>query len=206
VRRSRANPTVRMRTRDTMVGSNSFLPRGDYALRARLADPGPARRARAANVSSPVRPGIELVLRARNWREDRVWFHDVAGHLRSLPANWTDAMAEESSPLFARRSESCIVLRGLAQDTIQAGGVSATAWCLKKPMEGQIGAPACASSEARRSTPSIRTEGIGRMMAIHRGRAHATHKGAAAFSTTQINGRATTACQRTTGSRVPSLN
>ena len=31
---------------------------------------------------------------AHNWREDRVWFHDPAGRLRSLPANWTDVLAE----------------------------------------------------------------------------------------------------------------
>jgi hypothetical protein len=36
-----------------------------------------------------------LVLRAQNWGEDRVWFHDAAGRLRSLPANWTSAAAED---------------------------------------------------------------------------------------------------------------
>jgi hypothetical protein len=35
------------------------------------------------------------VLRAQNWREERVWFHDVADRLRSLPADWTSAVAED---------------------------------------------------------------------------------------------------------------
>ena len=33
----------------------------------------------------------ELVVRRRNWGEDRVYFHDEQGALRSLPTNWTDA-------------------------------------------------------------------------------------------------------------------
>ena len=36
-----------------------------------------------------------MVLRAQNWREDRVWFHDVADRLRSLPASWTSTVAED---------------------------------------------------------------------------------------------------------------
>ncbi len=36
-----------------------------------------------------------MILRAQNWREDRVWFHDVADRLRSLPANWTSTVAED---------------------------------------------------------------------------------------------------------------
>ena len=35
------------------------------------------------------------MLRAQNWREDRVWFHDGADRLRSLPADWTNAVAED---------------------------------------------------------------------------------------------------------------
>ena len=38
---------------------------------------------------------FELVLRAQNWREDRVWFHDAVGRLRSLPADWTSIVAED---------------------------------------------------------------------------------------------------------------
>jgi hypothetical protein len=36
-----------------------------------------------------------LVVRSRNWREDRVWFHDGAACLRSLPSIWTDLVAED---------------------------------------------------------------------------------------------------------------
>jgi hypothetical protein len=41
------------------------------------------------------------VLRAQNWREDRVWFHDTADRLRSLPADWTSAVAEDSFNVVA---------------------------------------------------------------------------------------------------------
>ena len=34
---------------------------------------------------------FELVSCRQNWGEDRVWFHDRDGVLRSIPANWTDA-------------------------------------------------------------------------------------------------------------------
>jgi len=37
-----------------------------------------------------------LVLHAQNWREDRIWFHDAAQRLRSLPADWTSAVAEDA--------------------------------------------------------------------------------------------------------------
>lgn len=36
-----------------------------------------------------------MILRAQNWREDRVWFHDGADRLHSLPADWTSAVAED---------------------------------------------------------------------------------------------------------------
>ena len=36
-----------------------------------------------------------MVLRAQNWREDRVWVHDVADRLRSLTADWTSAVPED---------------------------------------------------------------------------------------------------------------
>ena len=38
---------------------------------------------------------FDLVMRGQNWREDRAWFHDSTGHLRSLPANWTDLVAAD---------------------------------------------------------------------------------------------------------------
>jgi hypothetical protein len=34
-------------------------------------------------------------MRGQNWREDRAWFHDRDGRLRSVPANWTDLVAED---------------------------------------------------------------------------------------------------------------
>ncbi len=41
------------------------------------------------------------MLRAQNWREDRVWFHDVAERLRSLPADWTNVVAEDAFNVVA---------------------------------------------------------------------------------------------------------
>ena len=38
---------------------------------------------------------FDLVARGQNWREDRAWFHDLSGCLRSVPANWTDLVAED---------------------------------------------------------------------------------------------------------------
>jgi hypothetical protein len=44
---------------------------------------------------------FELLLRAQNWREDRVWFHDAVDRLRSLPANWTSTVAEDPFTVVA---------------------------------------------------------------------------------------------------------
>jgi hypothetical protein len=38
---------------------------------------------------------FELYVRAQNWREDRVWFHDADTRLRSLPAGWTSVVPED---------------------------------------------------------------------------------------------------------------
>jgi uncharacterized protein DUF5372 len=38
---------------------------------------------------------FEFVKRRRNWRQDRVYIHDDAGKLVSLPAEWTDVVAED---------------------------------------------------------------------------------------------------------------
>lgn len=38
---------------------------------------------------------FEFVKRRRNWRADRVYVGDRAGELVSLPAEWTDAVAED---------------------------------------------------------------------------------------------------------------
>ena len=61
--------------------------------------PDSADQSRRFRVTHPYHPlfgrEFELALRAQNWREDRVWFHDIAGRLRSLPASWTSAVAAD---------------------------------------------------------------------------------------------------------------
>ena len=37
----------------------------------------------------------DLLTYRHNWGEDRVYFHDETGALRSLPASWTSAAAED---------------------------------------------------------------------------------------------------------------
>lgn len=44
---------------------------------------------------------FDLVMRAQNWREDRTWFHDGAGRLRSIPASWTDVVADDAFNVVA---------------------------------------------------------------------------------------------------------
>ncbi len=44
---------------------------------------------------------FDLVMRGQNWREDRAWFHDGAGCLRSVPANWTDLVADDAFNVVA---------------------------------------------------------------------------------------------------------
>jgi len=38
---------------------------------------------------------LELVKRRKNWRADRVYVYDPAGELVSLPAEWTDVVAQD---------------------------------------------------------------------------------------------------------------
>ncbi|HME69528.1 MAG TPA: DUF5372 family protein [Myxococcota bacterium] len=38
---------------------------------------------------------FELLTYRHNWGEDRVFFHDEAGTLKSIPAGWTSAVAQE---------------------------------------------------------------------------------------------------------------
>ena len=38
---------------------------------------------------------FDLVMRGQNWREDRAWFYDRGGRLRSVPASWTDLVADD---------------------------------------------------------------------------------------------------------------
>ena len=44
---------------------------------------------------------FDLVMRGQNWREDRAWFHDESGRLRSVPANWTDLVADDAFNVVA---------------------------------------------------------------------------------------------------------
>ncbi len=48
---------------------------------------------RTFRVTHPFHPlcgrEFDLVTYRQNWGEDRVYFHDDSGHLRSLPAAWT---------------------------------------------------------------------------------------------------------------------
>ena len=44
---------------------------------------------------------FELVSCRQNWGEDRVWFHDRNGLLRSIPTNWTDAAGIDSFVVVA---------------------------------------------------------------------------------------------------------
>lgn len=44
---------------------------------------------------------FDLVMRGQNWREDRVWFHDGAGRLRSIPGSWTDLVAGDAFNVVA---------------------------------------------------------------------------------------------------------
>jgi hypothetical protein len=37
----------------------------------------------------------DLVMYRSNWGEDRVYYHDEGGRLRSLPAGWTSVVARD---------------------------------------------------------------------------------------------------------------
>ena len=40
-------------------------------------------------------------MRGQNWHEDRAWFHDRTGRLRSVPADWTSLVAEDAFNVVA---------------------------------------------------------------------------------------------------------
>jgi len=44
---------------------------------------------------------LEFVKRRRNWDADRVYVFDRAGELVSLPAEWTDVVAEDAFVVIA---------------------------------------------------------------------------------------------------------
>ena len=44
---------------------------------------------------------FEFVVHRRNWGEDRVYFYDERGEVRSLPAAWTNVVAEDPFVVMA---------------------------------------------------------------------------------------------------------
>jgi hypothetical protein len=42
-----------------------------------------------------------LIERGKNWREDRVFYHDGVGGSHSMPATWTDLVAEDPFNVIA---------------------------------------------------------------------------------------------------------
>jgi hypothetical protein len=69
-------------SQNTLLNRSSNAPHGDIEKRS-------------FRVIHPYHPlfqqEFELLSCRQNWGEDRVWFHDRAGVLRSIPTNWTDA-------------------------------------------------------------------------------------------------------------------
>ena len=47
---------------------------------------------------------FELVAWRHNWGEDRAYFRDGAGRLRSVPAQWTSVVAEDPVVVLGNRS------------------------------------------------------------------------------------------------------
>ena len=56
----------------------------------------------------PFHPAVgekfELVAWRHNWGEDRAYFRDKGGKLRSIPAQWTSVVAEDPVVVVGRRS------------------------------------------------------------------------------------------------------
>jgi hypothetical protein len=47
---------------------------------------------------------FEVVTWRHNWGEDRIYFHDRAGKLRSVPAQWTSVIGEDPVVVVGKRS------------------------------------------------------------------------------------------------------
>lgn len=64
--------------------------------------------ARTFRIVHPFHPAtgqeFELVAWRHNWGEDRVYFHDRAGKLRSVPAPWTSVVADDPVIVVGKRS------------------------------------------------------------------------------------------------------
>jgi hypothetical protein len=52
---------------------------------------------------------FKLVTYRHNWGEDRVYFHDSTGFLRSIPACWTTVLPVDPFVVFGRRAMSVSV-------------------------------------------------------------------------------------------------
>ena len=81
----------------------------------------PARSFRIVHPFHPVTgQEFELVAWRHNWSEDRVYFHDRAGRLRSVPAQWTSVVADDPVVVVGTRSshfraEDLVELAGLVR-------------------------------------------------------------------------------------------
>jgi hypothetical protein len=80
--------------------------------------------ARSFRIVHPFHPAagqeFELVAWRHNWVEDRVYFHDHAGKLRSAPAQRTSVVADDPVIVVGKRSshfraEDLVELAGLAR-------------------------------------------------------------------------------------------
>jgi hypothetical protein len=55
---------------------------------------------------------FELLTHKHTWGEHRVYYHDQDGHLRSLPAHWTDAVPQDPFTMISA-GRSCFHMDGL---------------------------------------------------------------------------------------------
>jgi hypothetical protein len=67
--------------------------------------PIPASRLPILTTPPSERSGVQAVTYRHNWGEDRVYFHDSAGKLNSIPACWTTVVAED--PFVAMAGNRC---------------------------------------------------------------------------------------------------
>ena len=79
---------------------------------------------------------FEFVKRRRNWRQDRVYFYDGGGELVSLPAEWTDVVAEDPFVVVAA-GRSPLHVAGLLELSelvacLSAERLAATSRCVKQ--------------------------------------------------------------------------
>ena len=80
--------------------------------------------ARTFRIVHPFHPAtgqeFELVAWRHNWGEDRVYFHDCVGRLRSVAAQWTSVVGDDPVVVMGKRSshfraEDLVELVGLVR-------------------------------------------------------------------------------------------